>query len=170
MRTNAITANQYEQYKNTIYRKAISYHITTGLDVDDFVSIGNEAFCKCLTKFDGERGANFNTYLFISLDSAFRTYLNVSKVQKDREQILTDIFTVDNWDIVNSKLQLAKGIIKLEGDPRLIVMTALYTLDLDVHKPRKSRGLLKNYLRQHEGWSWSRIQQGFRDVASSLYN
>ena len=63
----------YEDYTGLIHSRVLSWHRTTGLDLEDCVSIANLGFAEACDKYKPSKG-KFSTYLWNGINLQFRAY------------------------------------------------------------------------------------------------
>ena len=161
----------YEENKNMIYKKSLSFHRTTGLRFEDLLSESNGLFMKAIKTFDEKKKAKFSSWLWIILTNGLNSYSKKTDLpnqdpdtfilvdfKKERDPVACLILKEKIENLSESAKEVAS--ILLSCPVEILELSGLET-------PKKIRSKIKQYLR-NDGWTWEMIYNSFREIKQSF--
>ena len=158
----------YKKYNGIIKARATSFHRSTGRDIDDFLSAGNEVFMETLSLHD-ENKANFGTLLFLRLNNRFSDMvkkprplaaIHLDWIEDEREQ--DPINLINFKDILEHMSKEAKYVVNIVLDAPGEVLDIV-----GGEPPKMIRGAIVRYLRKKK-WKWNDIWNTFNEIKQVL--
>jgi len=165
----------FRTHQKTIWKAANNYAASTGIDVSDFESIGNEVFLRCLTRWDPER-ASFNTLLYRMLRNAFNNHIaeeaKVWKAEQSYEPVPYSQPEAGEFWLKDFLIGLSPDAIEVV---RILFNESLTTIKEQRFEVRRAiRQHLRNRSRTkpkgglHIRWSPARIRASFKELEGAL--
>ena len=161
----------YEEHKKIIYKKARSFHKTTGHGLEDLVSEGNVLFMRAIQTYDKRKKIKFSTWLWKILTNGLITYTTKTDIpNQDPELELLDCR--EQWN-PSACLIFKEKIENLSEEAKEVVGILLSCpgelLELSgIEAPKIVRGKLKRYLKEESNWTWEKIYNSFREIREVL--
>ena len=85
--------------KNMPLVKSLAWRFSKNKDIyNDLVSEGEIVLCRCVDKFDPNRGYKFSSFLFPSLKNAYVLYMKKCRERYKKEQCFSNISIDYNYD------------------------------------------------------------------------
>lgn len=167
----------FRQYEKMIYKLANGFSASTGIEVDDLISVGNEVFVNCLAKWDIER-ASFSTLLYRALINAFQD--EVIYMVCRQEVALEDCYEAAPVHHPDEGKQFIESICARIGRDAQEVVRVLLEENLPFEDGSRTgmRRSLKRYFRNrprrapqgelYVRWTLSRISRAFREIENAV--
>jgi len=160
---------EYKEYENLIRKMAWSYNRTTGMEMEELVSEGNEVFVRCLKKYNEK--SLFSTFLHNSLKNHFNNLIKKGMAHKNTgiTQALNE-FIPDNKElqedscIFKSKISALSNTAKEITD---IIFNAPADLLRMFPKAFLSKHQLTTYLKK-KGWNERKINTAYKEIQTAL--
>lgn len=151
---------------NLIRKIAWSFAKSTGLDAQDLICEASLAYCEAKERYDPNRGASWTTFAWTHMRNHLTTYTKKEKFYGSGQSIEFLVKTPapqpfsreDFFVMLNSWPETLKQIAELT------IMSGETIADLP---PKIARGVIVDQLRQ-QGWPWSKIWDGIRDLKMLL--
>ena len=85
--------------KNMPLVKSLAWKFSKNKDIyNDLVSEGEIVLCRCVDKFDSNRGSKFSSFLYPSLKNAYIKYMKECRERYENEQCFSNISIDYNYD------------------------------------------------------------------------
>jgi hypothetical protein len=124
----------YEDHKALIIARAQSWNFTTGLEIDECISISNLGFAEAVNGFDSEK-AKFITYLWPSIDTQFKVYFNANRCWPSID--VTD--NIERLAAVNGALRSFRDkVLGVSGRAQMVIDDVLGSPDAYLMQRTKS--------------------------------
>jgi len=162
-----------EQYRRLIEDRAISFHRSYGMPMDELRSEGYLILCSVKKRYNPQK-ARLCTYLYVCLNSGLTRftsewrrqlpadYVGLSGIENSLmyscEQVPVD-WVEQFWEAIRELSEEAEQVVVLVIDGP----EELYEYIRD-HSPKKVRGKLVKYLREECRWTWAQIWMVFREI------
>lgn len=115
-----LTNETYKLYEKMILKKVYQSVKSFGYaDYDEFVSIGNEIFCKTVNSYDENKGASFSTYLHHNL--------------RDMDNIIARYYKKSSYLCYDNNYSESNDTTDKEFDVN-VFQKAIYCIDLSFEK------------------------------------
>lgn len=159
----------YAKYKSLLYRIALSFHATTGLEVEELVGEATIAFLLAFRTFDPKKG-ELAPRISVCVKHHLCTYIRTQK--KFSEVILVDVeedeLLEDPRDDIRQWEEFESFLGSLSKEAKeLITLILSAPSEYAGLTSRQARGMLVKTLRG-KGWAWSSIWNTFREIRSAL--
>jgi len=155
-----------EEDVNLLRKLAWQAARTTGLDFEDMFSEACIVYLEAEKRYDPSKSSK-STFIWSSVSKHLRTLTNTT------EQSLPLTFDAIDESIDPEKTILMQErwnelIASLSPEAQYIVERTLETSrkGLPIDKPKVCRGIIMRQLRE-EGWSWSNIWRGFKELKAA---
>lgn len=163
---------RFSTYEKMIYERADSFANTTGINRDDFISLGHTVWVETLKKFNRKKGS-FSTLFYIRLNYAFIYYARKFQPPSDNavdfEEHLMNSHS--EW-VPGVMLQFKEKVLNLSEEAQhvihLLLESPVEALGIEGTEPPKIiRGKIRDALRD-EGWKWKTIWTVFRELKKAF--
>jgi hypothetical protein len=156
--TRRIKEKFYDQYKNLIYDRALSFHKTTGFEFEELVCEGNLVFMNCLKDFNTNKNVSFSTYLYKGLNFGLYNFISSQMSLKRREAnwgIKEDVNFIDKIifdDIMNN----------LSCDGKKV-----YNFILQ-YRNKINKSIMIKHFTEKENWPYCKVLYIFEEIKNTL--
>lgn len=148
----------YADCEDTIKRSVYAYWRKYHGDLEEYMSLASEVFCKAYESFDYGKHPSFNRYLHWMIWNAL-----LSRYNKEKRRKQVPLFT-DNLSRRTKEFHLEEFLDDLSADGATVVK-----LSLSLASPRAKvkKSLIKEVLKEL-GWTMQRILESFSEIAEAL--
>jgi len=154
----------YKTFERMIHSLAWKYSKRSAIEKDEFVSIGNLVFVESSIKFKPRLNCAFSTYLWNSLEWAFKNYLRKEKTEDLIKKIkqeegycvnhLFEIFDRKSLEVVRIVQNPPEKIFRKKKKVKIL-------------KPISKQNITK-FLKEERGWTVRESENVFRDIRKGL--
>lgn len=164
---------EWKTYEPMVCKLAWSWHRTTGVSVEELISIGRTEFVKALHSFDSSKGASFSTWLYGACRLAMRRFIEAElrrgRAAGEEDRVLPEPTTQPE---ALRKLIMEEWIAELSEEARFVIRllteAPLEALGIFGGEPPKMiRGQIVRRLKSL-GWSQSRRWGALRELKEAI--
>lgn len=150
---------------NLIRKQAWSFHRTTGIDLEELISVATLGMIYGIKRYNKDKNTKFSTYVYSLINSQLIDYCKMEK--RNRMLVLSeDLNSLCNQICYQPEFDFRSFLQLLPQDLKTIVDMALSSEEFHI-PPKRMRGMIVQNLRAL-GWSWGRIWKGMKNIKSIL--
>jgi DNA-directed RNA polymerase specialized sigma subunit len=156
---------------NLIYERALSFHHTTGIELEDLVSQATEAYLKAEKTFQSNKNTKITTYVYTVITNELLYYCRsknrIRTVALEEEDLIADTtpfesklsFDMRGSDVIKTFSKNVQTLIKTIFE---------HADDFELSQPRKCRMKLLTILEFELGWGQKRRKQTIAELKQIL--
>ena len=166
----------YSEVERTVKGLAWHYSRRTGMDYEELVSIGNEAFMRAHASYDFANSRCFGAWVRLVVNSALMDAVRDSMLRASRAGVpLEDVadpmgreHRQDPWDLLEDlPIKAARVLEAALAPPPDVVIDALEESRQGLDVPGIMRKCIRRYFAAL-GWTAEEIDEAFQQVAEAL--
>lgn len=162
----------YEKFQRMIFKRAWSFHYTTGIEIGELISQANLIFVECSMEWKPSLGA-FGTFLTKCLNNRLRDFVNAHHTRnrgkingEDGEMILSNLANgmpgpmASEIFLERVKEDLSAEAVSVVED---ILTAPIQIFGLET-RPKMMRGRLAHHLRRRRNWNHETIYTTLKEI------